>query len=81
MMTYSASHWLRVGEETRRMVAEVPLYRDRPAPPADPGALRAWLPCALTLASGDAVFARHQHLPIESVIAGIARPEALHAWR
>jgi phenylacetate-CoA ligase len=42
-MTYSASHWLRVGEETRRMVAEVPLYRDRPAPPADPGALRAWL--------------------------------------
>ena len=42
-MTYSASHWLRVGEETRRMVAEVPLYRDRPAPPADAGALRAWL--------------------------------------
>ena len=25
------------------MVAEVPLYRDRPAPPADAGALRAWL--------------------------------------
>jgi phenylacetate-CoA ligase len=42
-MTYSASHWLRVGEETRRMVAEVPLYRDRSVPPADPGALRAWL--------------------------------------
>ena len=34
-MTYSPSHWQRVGEETRRMVAEVPLYRDRPAPPAD----------------------------------------------
>ncbi|HLF10050.1 MAG TPA: hypothetical protein VJA26_02455 [Gammaproteobacteria bacterium] len=42
-MTYSASHWQRVGEETRRMVAEVPLYRDRPTPPADPSALRAWL--------------------------------------
>jgi phenylacetate-coenzyme A ligase PaaK-like adenylate-forming protein len=25
------------------MVAEVPLYRDRPTPPADPGALVAWL--------------------------------------
>jgi phenylacetate-CoA ligase len=25
------------------MVAEVPLYRDRPTPPADPGALLAWL--------------------------------------
>ena len=42
-MTYSTSHWRRVGEETRRMVAEVPLYRDRPKPPADPNALRAWL--------------------------------------
>jgi phenylacetate-CoA ligase len=36
-------HWQRVGEETRRMVAEVPLYRDRPAPPSDARALRAWL--------------------------------------
>jgi phenylacetate-CoA ligase len=42
-VSYSAGHWLRVGEETRRMVAEVPLYRDRPLPPADPLALRAWL--------------------------------------
>jgi phenylacetate-CoA ligase len=42
-VSYSAAHWQRVGEETRRMVAEVPLYRDRPMPPADPGALRAWL--------------------------------------
>lgn len=42
-MRYSASHWRRVGEETRRMVAEVPLYRDLPAPPADPSALDAWL--------------------------------------
>jgi phenylacetate-CoA ligase len=42
-MTYSASHWQRVGEETRRMVAEVPLYRDRPTPPADPSVLDAWL--------------------------------------
>ena len=42
-MRYSASHWQRVGEETRRMVAEVPLYRDRPTPPADPSALGAWL--------------------------------------
>lgn len=40
---YSPSHWQRVGEETRRMVAEVPLYRDRPAPPADPAAVRPWL--------------------------------------
>jgi phenylacetate-CoA ligase len=42
-VTYSASHWQRVGEETRRMVAEVPLYRDRPTPPADPRGLRTWL--------------------------------------
>ena len=42
-MTYSTSHWQRVGEETRRMVADVPLYRDRPVPPADARALRAWL--------------------------------------
>ena len=42
-MTYSTTHWRRVGEETRRMVAEVPLYRDRPKPPADPNAFRAWL--------------------------------------
>ena len=35
-MSYSTAHWRRVGEETRRMVAEVPLYRDRPQPPADP---------------------------------------------
>ncbi len=42
-MTYSAAHWQRVGEETERMVAEVPLYSDRPTPPADPEALHAWL--------------------------------------
>jgi len=42
-MSYSTSHWQRVGEETRRMVAEVPLYRDRSAPPAETGALRSWL--------------------------------------
>jgi phenylacetate-CoA ligase len=42
-MTYSAEHWQRVGEEARRMVAEVPLYRDRPVPPPDAGDLRAWL--------------------------------------
>ena len=42
-MSYSAAHWQRVSDETRRMVAEVPLYRDRPTPPADTGALRAWL--------------------------------------
>src|SRR5262245_52890859 len=42
-MTYSTSHWRRVGEETGRMVAEVPLYRDRPKPPTEPSALRAWL--------------------------------------
>jgi len=41
-VTYSASHWRRVGEEARRMVAEVPLYRDLPAPPADPSAVHAW---------------------------------------
>jgi phenylacetate-CoA ligase len=36
-VTYSTAHWRRVSDETRRMVAEVPLYRDRPEPPADPG--------------------------------------------
>lgn len=42
-MTYSSSHWQRVREETRRMVAEVPLYRDRAAPPADPTEVDRWL--------------------------------------
>jgi len=42
-MSYSPAHWRRVGEETRRMVAEVPLYRDRPEPPADPTAVDRWL--------------------------------------
>lgn len=42
-MSYSPAHWRRVGEETRRMVAEVPLYRDRPEPPADPAAVDEWL--------------------------------------
>ncbi|HUQ50615.1 MAG TPA: hypothetical protein VM692_00250 [Gammaproteobacteria bacterium] len=42
-MSYSRAHWGRVGEETRRMVAEVPLYRDRPEPPADPAAVDQWL--------------------------------------
>jgi phenylacetate-coenzyme A ligase PaaK-like adenylate-forming protein len=42
-VSYSTAHWERVGEETRRMVDEVPLYRDRPAPPIDPAALGHWL--------------------------------------
>ena len=42
-MTYSAAHWRRVSEETRRMVAEVPLYRDRPSPPVDPTTVGRWL--------------------------------------
>src|SRR5262245_42159315 len=42
-VSYSTSHWERVGEETRRMVDEVPLYHDRPAPPIDPAALGDWL--------------------------------------
>ncbi|HET8698323.1 MAG TPA: hypothetical protein VFO94_12595 [Gammaproteobacteria bacterium] len=42
-MSYSTAHWERVGDETRRMVDEVPLYRDRPAPPIDPAALGHWL--------------------------------------
>jgi phenylacetate-coenzyme A ligase PaaK-like adenylate-forming protein len=42
-MSYSPQHWLRVSEETRRMVTEVPLYRDRPEPPADPAAVDRWL--------------------------------------
>ncbi len=42
-MTYSARHWQRVGDETRRMVAEVPLYRDRSEPPADPATVDRWL--------------------------------------
>jgi phenylacetate-CoA ligase len=42
-MSYSPAHWQRVGEETRRMVTEVPLYRDRPEPPADAAAVDQWL--------------------------------------
>jgi phenylacetate-CoA ligase len=42
-VTYSAAHWQRAGEEAQRMVAEVPLYFDHPAPPADPAELRPWL--------------------------------------
>ena len=42
-MSYSSAHWRRVGDETRRMVAEVPLYRDRPEPPADPMEMVRWL--------------------------------------
>ena len=42
-MSYSTSHWRRVGDETRRMVAEVPLYRDRPEPPANPAEIDRWL--------------------------------------
>jgi phenylacetate-CoA ligase len=42
-VTYSVRHWQRVGEETRRMVEEVPLYRDRPEPPADPATVDRWL--------------------------------------
>ena len=42
-MSYSTSHWRRVGDETRRMVAEVPLYRDRPEPPANPAEIHRWL--------------------------------------
>ena len=42
-MSYSTAHWRRVVDETRRMVAEVPLYRDRPQPPADPAEVDAWL--------------------------------------
>jgi phenylacetate-CoA ligase len=42
-MSYSSAHWQRVGEETRRMVTEVPLYRDRPEPPADAAAVDQWL--------------------------------------
>jgi phenylacetate-CoA ligase len=42
-MSYSPAHWRRVGEETRRMVAEVPLYRDRPVPPGDPAQVDQWL--------------------------------------
>ena len=42
-MTYSTSHWRRVEEETRRMVAEVPLYADRPLPPVDPREIDRWL--------------------------------------
>ncbi|HWN40526.1 MAG TPA: hypothetical protein VNP02_18630, partial [Gammaproteobacteria bacterium] len=42
-MSYSTAHWRRVGDETRRMVAEVPLYRDRPQPPADPAEVGRWL--------------------------------------
>lgn len=42
-MTYSRSHWQRVADEARQMLLEVPLYRDRPAPPFGPSGLPAWL--------------------------------------
>ena len=42
-MSYSTAHWRRVSDETRRMVTEVPLYRDRPQPPADPAEVDSWL--------------------------------------
>jgi phenylacetate-coenzyme A ligase PaaK-like adenylate-forming protein len=42
-MSYSARHWSRVHEETRRMVTEVPLYRAHPEPPADPTEVDGWL--------------------------------------
>jgi len=42
-MSYSRAHWRRVVDETRRMVAEVPLYRDRPQPPVDPAEVDTWL--------------------------------------
>jgi phenylacetate-CoA ligase len=42
-MSYSAAHWRRVSDETRQMVAEVPLYRNRPEPPADPATVDRWL--------------------------------------
>jgi phenylacetate-CoA ligase len=42
-MSYSTAHWRRVGDETRLMVTEVPLYRDRPQPPADPAEVDRWL--------------------------------------
>jgi phenylacetate-coenzyme A ligase PaaK-like adenylate-forming protein len=42
-MTYSIAHWQRVAAETQRMVADVPLYRDRPEPPEDPCGVQAWL--------------------------------------
>jgi phenylacetate-CoA ligase len=42
-MSYSRAHWRRVGDETRLMVAEVPLYRDRPQPPVDPAEVVRWL--------------------------------------
>jgi phenylacetate-coenzyme A ligase PaaK-like adenylate-forming protein len=42
-MSYSARHWSRVREETRRMVTEVPLYRVHPEPPADPTEVDGWL--------------------------------------
>jgi len=42
-VSYSTAHWRRVSDETRQMVAEVPLYRDRPEPPADPATVDQWL--------------------------------------
>jgi phenylacetate-CoA ligase len=42
---HTRDHWRRVREEAARMVAEVPLYKDRPAPPDsdEPEAVSAWL--------------------------------------
>jgi phenylacetate-coenzyme A ligase PaaK-like adenylate-forming protein len=48
-------HWQRVREEVTRMVAEVPLYKDRPTAPAsdDPAAISAWLAAMPTVHKRD----------------------------
>jgi phenylacetate-coenzyme A ligase PaaK-like adenylate-forming protein len=68
-MMYSSSHWQRVADETRNMLADVPLYRDRPAPPTDLSVLPSWLATLPPVAKRDlrkgfptSLVRRHQDL-------------------
>jgi phenylacetate-CoA ligase len=49
------AHWRRVRDEVARMIEEVPLYKERPAPPAEATAeaVSAWLASMPTIAKKD----------------------------
>jgi phenylacetate-coenzyme A ligase PaaK-like adenylate-forming protein len=68
-VTYSPAHWQRLREEACRMVAEVPLYSDRPAPPHEASELGSWLARVPAVGKRDlrrgfpkALLRRHQDL-------------------
>jgi phenylacetate-coenzyme A ligase PaaK-like adenylate-forming protein len=52
---YPREHWERVRAEAARMIAEVPLYQDRPPPPPadDPAAIAAWMAALPTVTKRD----------------------------